>query len=124
METLIINTGSSSIKYQLLDMPSGKLLCSGLVERIGEKNGKILHKKFTEEKEVDVEIEEPVPNHDVGMQQVATLLTDSKYGVISNTDKVKLVGHRVVLGGEKFSNTTRVTEEVKKAIDELSIIAP
>ena len=124
MNTLVINTGSSSIKYQFINMPSGEVLCAGLVERIGEEKGKITHKKYTEGDATDIVINEQILDHKYGMKRVASLLTDSDYGVITDTSAVKLVGHRVVLGGEKFKTTSVITSEVKKTIDTLSVIAP
>ena len=124
MDTLVINTGSSSIKYQFINMPSGKALCSGLVERIGEGAGIITHRKHNNGKSTEVVFEEQVPDHEVGMKRVAALLTSEEFGVVSNTSDVKLVGHRVVLGGEKFRKTAIITPEAKESIDKLSIIAP
>lgn len=124
MDTLIINTGSSSIKYQMINMPSGKVLCNGLVERIGEEQGKITHQKHCVNDDSKTVFEEQIVNHEIGMQKIAGLLISEDYGVISNTSDVKLVGHRVVLGGEKFSKTSVITSEVKDAINKLSIIAP
>jgi len=124
MDTLVINTGSSSIKYQFINMPSGKVLCSGLVERISEETGTITHRKHSNGDRSEVVFEEQIPNHEVGMKRVATLLTSNEYGVISDTSDVKLVGHRVVLGGEKFRKTAIITPEAKESIDKLSIIAP
>jgi|TARA_R110002110_G_scaffold128382_3_gene308082 acetate kinase len=124
MNTLVINTGSSSIKYQFIDMPFGTVLCTGLVERIGEEKGIITHRKLIEGENLDVVYDENIATHEIGMERVASLLTDSHYGVITNTSDVKLVGHRVVLGGEKFSTTSIITSEVKSTIEKLSVIAP
>ena len=124
MNTLVINTGSSSIKYQFIDMPSGAVLCAGLVEQIGEGTGTITHRKIIDGEKSDVAFKEQIPNHGVGMKRVASLLTDTEHGVIMDTSDVKLVGHRVVLGGEKFKTTSVITSEVKKTIDKLSVIAP
>ena len=124
MEILVINKGSSSIKYQFINMPSGKVLCSGLVERIGEEAGAITHRKNVRNENTEVVFEEQIPDHEVGMKRVAELLTSSEFGVISDTSDVKLVGHRVVLGGEKFSKTSIITPEAKAAIEKLSVIAP
>ena len=124
MNTLVINTGSSSIKYQFINMPSGEVLSSGLVERIGEETGIITHRKFTNGTKSEVVFNEEISSHEIGMKRVASLLSDAKYGVISNPSDVKLVGHRIVLGGERFSKTSVITEEVKKVIEELSSIAP
>lgn len=124
MNTLVINTGSSSIKYQFINMPSGEVLSSGLVERIGEEVGIITHRKFLKGIKTEVVFNEEIASHEIGMKRVASLLSDTEYGVISNPSDVKLVGHRIVLGGEKFSKTSVITEEVKKVIGELSSIAP
>lgn len=122
MKVLVINTGSSSIKFQLINMPEGLVICAGLVERIGEEAGRLTYQNFEKEKEERWEI--IISDHEAGMQKVAAVLTDKNYGAIDDVKEIKLVGHRVVLGGEKFSTTSIITEEVKTAIDELSIIAP
>ena len=124
MKTLVINTGSSSIKYQFINMPSGEVLCAGLVERIGEETGNISHHKFVDSKEITTYFEEEIPNHETGMKRVASLLTDTEFGVIENTSAIKLVGHRIVMGGEKYSKTSVITDEVKETIEKLSSIAP
>ena len=122
MKVLVINTGSSSIKYQLFEMPAGKVLCSGLVEKIGETSGKITQKKDGGNTK---HVEELVlKDHSAGMKRVAELLTDKKYGVIEDTAEVELVGHRVVHGGEAFSKTTFIDDAVMKTIDKLSGLAP
>lgn len=124
MKTLVINTGSSSIKYQLFEMPEGTVHCSGLVEQIGEGGGRIKHKNF-----IGSDIEEFVENrnfhnHEEGMNRMAALLTDEEYGVIAHTSEVEVVGHRVVHGGEEFAKTTIIDESVKQTIDRLSTLAP
>ncbi|MCB0495507.1 MAG: acetate kinase [Cyclobacteriaceae bacterium] len=124
MKVLVINTGSSSIKYQLFEMPEGRVLCSGLVERIGEEMGKITHKQLTESAENVFKEEMAIADHKVGMQQIEMLLVDKVYGVLRNADEVSLVGHRVVHGGEDFSSTTQITEAVKNKIKELAPLAP
>jgi acetate kinase len=122
MKVLVINTGSSSIKYQLFDMPLGTVLCSGLVEKIGEGQGKITQKTEGGKKKYVEKLN--LPDHTAGMNRVAALLTDAVTGVIKNTDEVEVVGHRVVHGGETFSKTTFITDDVKNTIDELSSLAP
>jgi acetate kinase len=123
MKTLVINTGSSSIKYQFFLMPEGKVLCSGLIEKIGENYGHIRHKKLVES-QIEFNEETPILNHQAGMEKVARLLTDEEYGVIGKTNEVELVGHRVVHGGEAYSQTTEITSVVKKTLDKLSSLAP
>ena len=124
MKTLVINTGSSSIKYQLFHMPDGEVLCAGLIEKIGEDIGYIHHKKFVNKKPTEFNEELLVLNHQAGMKRLASLLTDTEHGVLANTDEVELVGHRVVHGGEDFANTTIITAAVKKTIDKLADLAP
>jgi acetate kinase len=124
MKTLVINTGSSSIKYQLFHMPEGEVLCAGLIEKIGEDIGHIKHSLMKNGVGEELNEKLPILNHQAGMKKLAELLTDSNYGVLENTNEVELVGHRVVHGGEAFSKTSLITEEVKKTIDELSNLAP
>lgn len=124
MKVLVINTGSSSIKYQLFEMPEGKVLCTGLVERLGESVGKITHKQLSGEEENVFEKEKPIATHSDGMQLIANLLVDTTYGVLKDASEVGLVGHRVVHGGEDFSSTTQITQAVKDKIKELAPLAP
>jgi acetate kinase len=124
MKTLVINTGSSSIKYQLLSMPEGSVLCSGLLERIGEKKGRIIHKTVEGENEKEYIFDEFIPDHEFGMKEVASLLSDDKIGVIKDVQEVELVGHRIVHGGDRFHTITLINDKVKEAILELSNLAP
>lgn len=120
MKILVLNSGSSSIKYQVFLMPKQEVICSGLVERIGLKTGAV-HYKSSENK-ITEQIE--IPNHKVGLEKVVQLLLDVKTGVISSTNEIKAVGHRVVHGGSSFTKTTEVTAEVKEKIKELFSLAP
>lgn len=124
MNVFVINSGSSSIKYQLISMPEAKVLCSGLVDRIGLEGSKVEHKSFLPQGEVKKVLEIPVPHHSVGLQEVAKLLTDADVGVISDPSEVEVVGHRVVHGGEKFASTQAITPEIKAKIKELFPLAP
>jgi len=124
MNILVINTGSSSIKYQLFNMPDEQPLCSGLVERIGLTEGIITHKIFREEKEEVIQRSLPIPHHEAGLQEVAALLTDAAKGVIKDPSAIEAVGHRVVHGGEAFAATTIITDAVKEKIKELFPLAP
>lgn len=125
MKVLVINTGSSSIKYQLFDMPVGTVMCAGLVERVGDSNGILTHKKFPDTNEEAKHVENrPVKNHSVGMERIASLLIDNEIGVISSANEIDIVGHRIVHGGEDFSSTTEITEAVKNKIKELCPLAP
>ncbi|MEY8861393.1 acetate/propionate family kinase [Tenacibaculum singaporense] len=120
MKVLVINSGSSSIKYQLFEMPQQEVLCSGLIERIGLEVGKVHYKSNNDKVEEEVAIKD----HKFGLERVVDLLLDEKVGVISSTDEIKVVGHRVVHGGSTFTKTTKVTEEVKKKIESLFSLAP
>ncbi len=120
MKILVINSGSSSIKYQLLQLPENKVLCKGLVERIGLPDGQLHY--TTEKDNIDKIMD--IPNHEVGLQAVAELLMDGSVGVITNADEIKAVGHRVVHGGSKFTKTVLIDEQVKEVIKALFSLAP
>lgn len=120
MKILVLNSGSSSIKYQLFSMPEQEVLCSGLIERIGLKVGAIHYKSDTEK----IEIETEIPNHNVGLGKIVDLLLDKEVGVLKTTDEIDAVGHRVVHGGNLFTKTTIVTQDVKDEIEKLSSLAP
>lgn len=124
MNVFVINSGSSSIKYQLISMPEAKVICSGLVDRIGLEGAKVEYKAFLHSGEVKKVLEIPVPDHAAGLKAVAKLLTDPETGVISDPDQVHVIGHRVVHGGEQFSQTQVITPEAKAKIKELFPLAP
>lgn len=124
MNILVINAGSSSIKYQLIDMNTELPLSSGIVERIGLEMGVIKHKTFTNGTEEKTVEEFPIPDHGVGLKRVAELLMDEKVGVISDPSEIKAVGHRLVHGGETFTETVEITDEVKAKVEELFPLAP
>ncbi len=120
MKVLVINSGSSSIKYQLFEMPQQEVLCSGMIERIGLEKGKV-HYKSSKDK---IEEEVVIKDHKSGLEKVVNLLLDDKTGVISSRNDIKVVSHRVVHGGSTFTKTTIVTKEVKKKIKSLFSLAP
>lgn len=120
MNILVLNAGSSSLKYQLIQMPSQNVKCVGLVERIGMEDAIFTHEKDNEEYTEVI----PILNHEVGLKKIATTLLDSKLGVISAVEEIHAVGHRVVHGGNKFSETTIVNQEVKDNIRDLFDLAP
>ncbi|WP_321373275.1 acetate kinase [uncultured Draconibacterium sp.] len=124
MNILVVNAGSSSIKYQLIDMMTEKPLSSGLVERIGLDSGAIKHQIFVGSKEKKITEEHPIPNHAVGLKRVAELLTDKEIGVIAEPSEIEVVGHRLVHGGETFSKTVVINEDVKAKVKELFALAP
>lgn len=122
MKILVLNCGSSSIKYQLLDMDSNAdLLAKGLVERIGLEMGEFTHKPAGKEKYY---IQTPIPDHETGINVVLEALTDAEHGVISSVEEIKACGHRVAHGGEYFPVSAIVDEDVKKKINELCQLAP
>jgi len=124
MNIFVINSGSSSIKYQLFRMPSSSPVCSGLVDRIGLENSSITHKIFINGQEKVFNYRIVVANHEAGLTKVASLLTDKEIGVIKNTDEVKVAGHRIVHGGELFTKITIVDAEVKEKLKETFSLAP
>lgn len=125
MKILVINTGSSSIKYQLFDMDRQKALASGLSEKIGESTGKLTHIKYIEkETELIKIIKETIPDHRKGLLKIVNLLMDSKYGSIKEKSEIKAIGHRVVHGGEKFQAPAIIDMGVISAIKENIPLAP
>ena len=123
MVILVLNCGSSSIKYQVIDMEdaSSKLLAKGIVERIGLPEGDLTHKPVGKE---PFELHRPIPDHTTGIKLVLDALTDPAHGVIASLDEVKAVGHRVAHGGEFFPESCIVTEDAKAKIRSLFEIAP
>lgn len=124
MNIFVVNSGSSSIKYQLFSMPSQQPICSGLVERIGLENALIIHKVYKGEEEKVTELSLQLADHEAGLQEVGRLLTDPEFGVIHDPAEINVVGHRVVHGGESFAATTIITQAVKDQIKTLFALAP
>lgn len=124
MNIFVINSGSSSIKYQLFKMPGSNPVCSGLVERIGLEDALITHKTFINGEQKVVKETLQLPDHEAGLHEVARLLTDKEIGVIHDPKEIDAVGHRVVHGGENFKTTTVITTEIKVKIKELFSLAP
>ena len=120
MKVLVINCGSSSLKYQLIDMENEGVLAQGLVERIGIE-GSILTQKVNGEKYI---IEEPMESHKDAIRLVLEALVDEKHGVIKNMNEISAVGHRVVHGGEKYSESVLVNDEVMAYLEECVKLAP
>ena len=121
---MVVNAGSSSIKYQLIDMVTENPLAVGIVERIGLKTGIVRHKAFVDGNERKTREELPIPDHTAGLKRVAELLTSEEYGVISDPSEIQAVGHRLVHGGELFTRTVEITGEVKAKVKELFPLAP
>lgn len=125
MKILVINCGSSSFKYQLLDMDARSVMCSGLVERIGAAMGSLTHKKAPgADAEQKFTEEHPFPDHTAGMTRVMALLTGKDTGVITDLSEISACGHRVVQGGEEFTRSTRIDARVLNVIRDLSPLAP
>ena len=124
MNIFVVNSGSSSIKYQLFKMPLENPVCSGLVERIGLGNSIITHKIFLNDEEKIIKKTIDLAGHEEGLKEVAALLTDAEVGVIKNPGEIEAVGHRVVHGGETFAATTIITKKVKEKIQKLFPLAP
>lgn len=124
MNIFVINSGSSSIKYQLISMPSKETICSGLIERIGSDNAGIHHKTFHAGQEQSFKETIAIKDHAMGLKLVAELLYKGEISVIKEPSEIHAVGHRVVHGGENFSNTQIITEEVKAKIKQLFPLAP
>ena len=122
MKILVLNCGSSSIKYQLLDLNGEEnLLAKGLLERIGINNSELIHKAAGKEK---YKIVQDVPDHTVGINLILKVLTSKEYGVIHTVDEIQAVGHRVAHGGEHFKKSTLVDKKVKQGIEECIELAP
>lgn len=122
MKILVLNSGSSSLKYQLFDSETEEVIAKGIAERIGVVGGggKVKHECSGSKKEVDVEM----ADHDQAMEHVFELLTDPACGAIASVDEISAVGHRVVHGGEKFVDPTLVDAAVIEEIEKLSQLAP
>jgi acetate kinase len=120
MKIVIINSGSSSIKYQLIEMPSATIICSGMIDRIGLETSNLSYVTKTDKIEKTL----PIANHKIGLEKIASLLMDESLGVIKSTKEIDAVGHRVVHGGSHFSNTTIINDEVKDRIKQLFELAP
>ncbi|MBR7185879.1 MAG: acetate kinase [Clostridia bacterium] len=120
MKILVINAGSSSLKYQLIDMENESVLAKGGCERIGIPGGKLIHKANGKE----FVIEKEMPNHTVAISLVLEELVDETAGVIKSMDEIDAVGHRVVASGEAFKKTTLVDDAVMVTMDEIAELAP
>ena len=121
MKVLVINAGSSSLKYQLMDPATREVFAKGLCERIGI-DGRLTHK--VPAKDAKYEFEIPMPTHSEAIQAVLDALLDAGHGVIKSASEIDAVGHRVVHGGEKFASSVRITDEVMAALEECIPLAP
>ena len=120
MQVLVLNSGSSSLKFQLFSMPNETILCSGLIERIGFEDAQFTFKAQND----TIEIKTAILNHKSGLKLLAQQLLDKNTGILKSPDEISLVGHRVVHGGKYFSDTTEITKAIKEKIISLSRFAP
>ena len=121
MKILVVNSGSSSIKFSLMESSTGEVLAKGLIERIGEENGRLKYRLGTDGKVVR---EERIEDHRKGLSMVLNTLTDSELGALRSLSEIEAIGHRVVHGGEKFSDSVLIDDEVIAGIEECSSMAP
>lgn len=121
MKILVINCGSSSLKYQLVDMKNELVMAKGLVERIGIEGSVLTHRPEGMDKII---IEHPMKDHKDAIKLVLDALVNEKHGVIKDMSEIKAVGHRVVHGGEKYSASVLIDDDVMKALDECTHLAP
>ena len=120
MKILVLNSGSSSLKYQVIDMSTEETLALGYFERIGSNKAFLTHKVNGEK----IKLENPVNDHEEALKFVMEQLLDKKHGVISSLDEIDSIGHRMVHGGEKFSSSVLIDEEVLKTVEECADLAP
>ncbi len=120
MNVLVINCGSSSLKYQLINSDTEEVLAKGLCERIGI-DGRLTYQKAGLDKEVT---EAPMPTHKEAIKMVLDALVNDKTGAIASLSEVNAVGHRIVHGGEKFASSAVITDEMLKAVEECNDLAP
>lgn len=125
MKILVINAGSSSCKYQLFNMDDKSVLCSGIVERIGDSMGKLSHKIAPDTaNEEKIVVEKAFPTHTEGMEDVIALLLDAKKGVIKDKSEIFAIGHRVLHGGEAITDPVKIDGRVKDIIRECFLLGP
>jgi acetate kinase len=125
MKILVINTGSSSIKYELFDMDHHAVVALGMAEKIGEESSLLTHESVLANGESAKKVDErEIPDHHEGLNRIVDLLTDPEHGVVQDKSEITAVGHRVVHGGEAFHSTTIINEKVIEAIKENIPLAP
>ena len=120
MKILVLNSGSSSLKYQVIDMDTEKVLAKGYFERIGQQNSFLTHKVNGEKHKFEKHVE----NHEQALEFVFSRLTNDHYGVIKSLEELGGIGHRVVQGGEKYSQPVLIGNEVIEEIKKCSELAP
>ena len=120
MKILVLNSGSSSLKYQVIDMETEETLASGYYERIGSDKAFLTHKVNGEK----IKIENPAQDHAEALKVVMAQLTNSEYGIIESLDEIEAIGHRMVHGGEKFNSSVLINDDVLAAVEECVPLAP
>ncbi|MFA6384882.1 MAG: acetate kinase, partial [Candidatus Omnitrophota bacterium] len=120
MKILVLNSGSSSIKYQLFEMPQGEVIARGLLEKIGEEVSLFSQKSS----KGDLELKKQISDHEQGVDFIIGMLTDPRHGVLSSVDEISGIGHRVVHGGEEFTASVLVTHDVIEKIKKYADLAP
>lgn len=120
MKVLVINCGSSSLKYQIIDMSDEHMMCKGTIERIGQEGANLVHKKNGEA----YRVERALGSHLEAIKLVIEVITSEKYGVLKDINEIDAVGHRVVHAGEKYNGSVLITEDVIDALVECSDLAP
>jgi len=121
MKIIILNCGSSSIKYQLVEMPENRVIAKGLIEKVGLKESIIKHKT---DSGADLKLEMHIPDHQKGIEEVLNILVSEEHGSLKSLDEIDAIGHRVVHGGEAFSGSVPITDEVITALEECVELAP
>ena len=121
MKVLVLNCGSSSIKYKLFDMTSGEVMAQGGIEKIGLPGAFL---KLTDKDGKKVVLEKEMPGHKEGIEFILSILTDKTYGCIKEYNEIDAVGHRVVHGGEKFASSVKIDRDVINKVIECSDLAP
>lgn len=120
MKILVINSGSSSIKFQVVDGESEQMLASGLIERIGQDQGRMKYKCRGKK----TEINKPIPTHENGLEMVLEIIVDPEKGALTSLEEIGACGHRVVHGGEKFTSSVLIDEDVLHGLEEVCELAP
>ena len=120
MKIFVLNCGSSSVKYKLYDMEGERVLAEGRVERVGQENATITHQSTGKEK---ITKTMPILEHTVAISETLHLLLHPEHGVLNSLDEIDAVGHRVVHGGESFSESTLIKEDTKDILDSLAELA-
>ncbi len=120
MKILVINSGSSSIKFQIIDQDTEQVVASGLLERIGMSEGRMKYKSNGSKTVID----KPIPDHETGLDMVLSTIIDPKIGALKSLEEIGACGHRVVHGGEKFTSSVLIDDEVLRGLEEVSDMAP